>query len=106
LPSDNPSRTKQNPSPPGSPQAAWEELEDRIKRLLEIVVKLRTANAQLMKENQKLKLASGQKPSLPDSSEEEQWHARYEEAAADIRRLSDNLRRMQQLVDDLQESHA
>jgi 4-alpha-glucanotransferase len=106
LRSDNHPGTKKTPSAPGSGQAAWEELEDRIKRLLEIVVKLRTANAQLMKENQKLKLASGQKPSLPDTSEDDQWRIKYEEAVDDIRLLSDNLKRMQQLVEDLQESQA
>ncbi len=75
-------------------------MEDRIQQLLNIVIKLRTANAQLMKENQKLKLQNGQKPSLPsESSEDDLWRKRYEAAAADIQLLKDNLRQMQELME-------
>jgi hypothetical protein len=94
------------PLPSGNPpsaQDAWESLEDRIQRLLELLVKLRSVNAQLMKENQKLKLQSGQKPSLPiESAEDEDWRHRYEEAAEDIGQLRRNLEQMKRLVEKLE----
>jgi len=81
--------------------SAWAGLEDRIQRLLEIVVKLRSANGQLMRENQKLKLQSGQAPSLPaESQEEETWRHQYEEALVDIRHLNENIQQMKKLMDE------
>jgi regulator of replication initiation timing len=92
LPSDNPEAR--------DPQTVWTGLEERIQRLMNIVNKLRTANAQLMKENQKLKLQTGQKPSLPsESSEDDLWKRRYEKASADIHLLKENLQQMQNLVE-------
>ena len=94
MPSDNPSN---------SPQVAWEGLEDRIQRLLDIVVKLRSSNGQLMRENQKLKLQTGQKPSLPqDSPDDDVWRLKYMEALEDLQQLRDNLKKMKPLIDDLE----
>jgi len=102
LLSDKPN-TPQQPSLIGMESGAgvWAGFEDRIQRLLDIVTKLRTVNAQLMKENQRLKLQSGQKPSLPfESAEDEALRQKYEEALGDIRQLKENLRSMKQLVDE------
>jgi regulator of replication initiation timing len=81
--------------------SAWAGLEDRIQRLLEIVVKLRSANGQLMRENQKLKLQTGQLPSLPtESQEEEMWRRKYEDALVDIGQLNENVQQMKKLMDE------
>jgi hypothetical protein len=84
-----------------SSNVTWDGLEERVQRLLDIVVKLRSINAQLMKENQKLKLQSGQAASLPpDSHDEEMWRLKYEEALEDIQHLKDNVQRMKQLMNE------
>ena len=44
-----------NPSTSADPKTQWEGIEKRINRLLEAVVQLRNANAQIMKENLALK---------------------------------------------------
>jgi regulator of replication initiation timing len=99
LPFDNNLLLSEND--PSSGAAAWSGLEDRIQRLLEIVVKLRSANGQLMRENQKLKLQSGQAPSLPaESQEEEMWRRKYEDALVDIGRLNENVQQMKKLMDE------
>lgn len=96
MPFDNPSST---PTPNGA--AAWSGLEDRIQRLLDIVVKLRSANGQLMKENQKLKLQAGQSPSLPsESQDEEMWRRKYEEALQDLQQLKGNVEQLKKLMDE------
>ncbi len=92
MPFDNP--------PSNASQGAWSGLEERIQRLLDIVIKLRSVNAQLMKENQKLKLQSGQMPSLPSESQEEALRAKYEEALEDIRQLRANVEQMRKLMDE------
>lgn len=95
-------------APHGSPTnvpptvVTWDGLEDRVQRLLDLVLKLRTVNAQLMKENQRLKLQSGQAPSLPaESQDEELWRRKYEEALEDIRALKENVERMKSLAETL-----
>ena len=102
MPSDKSSSPEQ-PTLVGIESGAgvWAGLEDRIQRLLDIVIKLRTVNAQLMKENQRLKLQSGQKPSLPvESPEDEAMRLKYETALEDIHQLKENLRSMKRLVDE------
>jgi regulator of replication initiation timing len=99
LPFDNNLQEAENNH--SSSAAAWAELEERIQRLLDIVMKLRAANGQLMFENQKLKLQSGQLPSLPEESQdEEMWRRKYEEALNDIRLLKDNVQQMKKLMDE------
>jgi hypothetical protein len=53
-----------------------------------------------MKENQKLKLQSGQMPSLPSESQEEALRTKYEEALEDIRQLRANVEQMRKLLDE------
>lgn len=69
-------------SPPKTPHGQWEGLERRINRLLESVVQLRNANAQLMKDNVLLKKQlKDQTENSDDSSEEvEKLRKQYEEA--------------------------
>jgi regulator of replication initiation timing len=99
LPFDNnPPASENNQS---SSEVAWSGLEERIQRLLDIVMKLRAANGQLMYENQKLKLQSGQLPSLPEESQDgEMWRRKYEESLNDIRILKDNIQQMKKLMDE------
>lgn len=86
----------------GSP-AQWEGLESRINRLLEGIVQLRTANAQLMKENVILKnqlkdLSDGSNGS---SEETQKLRRQYEEAVQDLRQMKQNLQRLESLAAEM-----
>lgn len=84
------------------PQAQWEELEKRINRLLEGIVKLRNANAQLMKENillkNQVKDLSANSNGSEDSSALKQ---QYETAMKDLKQVKQNLQRLETLAQEL-----
>ncbi len=96
---------------PADPKAQWEGLEKRINRLLESVVQLRNANAQIMKENLSLKNqmkdfvpASGspapaQDPVLVD--ENLKLRKQYETALGDLKQVKENLQRIEGLASEL-----
>jgi chromosome segregation ATPase len=90
---------------PGS-QPQWEELEKRINRLLEGIVKLRNANAQLMKENITLKnqvkdLAANSNGSSAGSEENSVLKRQYESALQDLKQVKQNLQRLETLAQEL-----
>jgi hypothetical protein len=93
-------QTKEN-----RPQALWEALEKRIGRLLEGIVQLRGANAQLMKENNLLKnqLKESTETSATDGNPEEleRLRAQYEQALKDMKQLKQNLQRLEELAAEL-----
>jgi len=86
-------------------QGLWEGLEKRIGRLLEGIVQLRSANAQLMKENNLLKnqlKESAEAVAVDGNAEElERLRKQYEEALQDMKKLKQNLKRMEELAAEL-----
>ena len=94
--------------PAKDPKVQWEELEERINRLLEGIVQLRNANAQLMKENVLLKnqvkdlSANPQSPGSDSASQENPALKRqYEAALQDLRQVKQNLQRLETLAQEL-----
>ncbi len=86
------------------PKSQWEELEKRINRLLEGIVQLRNANAQLMKENVLLKNQLKDMPPVDaDSTPEESQKLRkqYENALEDLKLVKHNLQRIESLASEL-----
>ncbi len=96
----------QSPSPQAGPQAQWEELEKRINRLLEGIVKLRNANAQLMKENILLKnqvkdFSANSNGSGSNSEDTTVLKRQYESAMQDLKQVKQNLQRLETLAREL-----
>lgn len=96
----------QDPSPQAGPQTQWEELEKRINRLLEGIVKLRNANAQLMKENILLQnqvkdLSANSNGSGPNSEDTTILKRQYESAIQDLKQVKQNLQRLETLAQEL-----
>ncbi|HJT23604.1 MAG TPA: hypothetical protein VJ873_03460 [bacterium] len=89
------------------PQVQWEELEKRINRLLEGIVKLRNANAQLMKENILLKnqvkdlSANSNGGSNAGSEDTTILKRQYESAMQDLKQVKQNLQRLETLAQEL-----
>ena len=85
------------------PKLQWEGLEKRINGLLEGIVQLRNANAQIMKENVLLKNQLKDQTSNPDTSAEEIQTLRkqYDEALRDLKQVKSNLQRIESLADEL-----
>jgi chromosome segregation ATPase len=85
------------------PKIHWEGLEKRINRLLEGIVQLRNANAQLMKENVQLKnqLKDAGGSSGAPSEETEKLRRQYNEAVNDLRQVKQNLQRLESLAAEL-----
>ena len=86
----------------------WEALEKRINRLLEGIVQLRNANAQLMKENAFLKKQArdggaegGSNGSSPSGDEYQKLKKQYDEAIQDLKAVKQNLQRIETLAADL-----
>ncbi|HUO57568.1 MAG TPA: hypothetical protein VMV05_05265 [bacterium] len=90
-------------SRPNDPNYQWEGLEKRVNRLLEGIVQLRNANAQLMKENVLLKnQMKDMTPQENGSSEElQKLRHQYEDALRDLRQVKNNLERIESLAKDL-----
>lgn len=89
-----------------APQTQWEELEKRINRLLEGIVKLRNANAQLMKENILLKnqvkdLSANSNGSNSGSEDTTILKRQYESAIQDLKQVKQNLQRLETLAQEL-----
>lgn len=86
------------------PSPQWLGLEKRINRMLESIVQLRNANAQLMKENVLLKnQMKGQDaaPRTESNGEVEKLKRQYEEALKDLQQVKANLQRLETLAKDL-----
>jgi len=85
------------------PQVQWDGLEKRINRLLEGLVQLRNANAQLMKENVLLKkqVKDGSESSNGSSEEVHKLRQQYEQALKDLSQVKQNLQKMESLAADL-----
>lgn len=88
------------------PQVQWEELEKRINRLLEGIVKLRGANAQLMKENILLKnqvkdLSANSNGSSSGSEDTTILKRQYEAAMQDLKQVRQNLQRLETMAQEL-----
>lgn len=88
------------------PQAQWEELEKRINRLLEGIVKLRNANAQLMKENIHLKnqvkdISANSDGSNSGTEDNTLLKRQYETALQDLKQVKQNLQRLETLAQEL-----
>ena len=86
------------------PKAQWEDLEKRINRLLEGIVQLRNANAQLMKENVVLKNQLKDMPPAeegPAPEENQKLRKRYENALDDLKQVKHNLQRIESLASEL-----
>lgn len=86
-----------------SPQAQWEHLERRVNRLLESVVQLRSANAQIMKDNVLLKKQLKDLTENTDGSAEEleKLRKQYEEAMQDLKQVKANLQRIETIANEL-----
>lgn len=97
----------QAPSAPVDPKTQWEGIEKRINRLLEAVVQLRHANAQIMKEN--LSLKNQMKDMAPASGstdagladENQKLRKQYETALGDLKQVKENLQRIEGLASEL-----
>jgi regulator of replication initiation timing len=93
------------PSQSDRPKALWEGLEKRIGRLLETIVQLRSANGQLMKENNLLKnqlKESAEVTATDNNSEElESLRKQHEATLKDLKQLKQNLQRMEELAAEL-----
>jgi len=88
---------------PGS-KPQWEDLEKRINRLLEGIVQLRNANAQLMKENVLLKNQLKDQPPAETnvaSDENHKLRRQYENALDDLKQVKHNLQRIESLATEL-----
>ncbi len=88
------------------PKFQWEDLERRINSLLEGIVKLRNANAQLMKENIFLKnqvkdLSANSNGSNPVSEDTTLLKRQYETAIQDLKQVKQNLQRLETLAQEL-----
>jgi len=92
-------------APSDRPKALWEGLEKRIGRLLETIVQLRSANGQLMKENNLLKnqLKESAEVTASDGNTEELETLRkqHEATLKDLKQLKQNLQRMEELAAEL-----
>jgi regulator of replication initiation timing len=88
------------------PKVQWEELEKRINRLLEGIVQLRNANAQLMKENVHLKnqvkdFTANSNGSNPAPEDTTLLKRQYEAALQDLKQVKQNLQRLETLAQEL-----
>ena len=85
------------------PHAQWENLERRVNRLLESVVQLRSANAQIMKDNVLLKKQLKDLTENTDGSAEEleKLRKQYDEAMQDLKQVKSNLQRIETLANEL-----
>jgi hypothetical protein len=86
------------------PKSQWEDLEKRINRLLEGIVQLRNANAQLMKENVLLKNQLKDMPVMeaaPAPEENQRLRKQYETALDDLKQVKQNLQRIESLASEL-----
>jgi methyl-accepting chemotaxis protein len=85
------------------PHAQWENLERRVNRMLESVVQLRNANAQIMKDNVLLKKQLKDLTENSDGSAEEleKLRAQYDEAMQDLKQVKANLQRIESLANEL-----
>jgi len=84
------------------PKLQWEGLEKRINGLLEGIVQLRNANAQIMKENVLLKNQLKDQPAGDDSSGElQKLRKQYDEALQDLKQVKANLNRVESLANEL-----
>lgn len=100
-----------SPATPTDPKAQWEGIEKRINRLLEAVVQLRNANAQIMKENLSLKNqmkdmgpSSGSPAPAADpglAEENQKLRKQYETALGDLKQVKENLQRIEGLASEL-----
>jgi len=89
-------------TPGKGPQIQWEGLEKRVNTLLEGIVQLRNANGQLMKENVHLKNQLKDAGETSTSDEELiKLHKQYDEALQDLKRVKDNLGRIESLAKEL-----
>lgn len=84
----------------------WEDLEQRINNLLESIVKLRNANAQLMKENILLKnqvkdLSANSNGSNTAPEDTGFLKKQYETALQDLKQVRQNLQRLETLAQEL-----
>ena len=87
-----------------APKTQWEDLEKRINRLLEGIVQLRNANAQLMKENVVLKNQLKDMPLAeegPAPEENQKLRKQYENALDDLKQVKHNLQRIESLASEL-----
>jgi hypothetical protein len=86
------------------PKSQWEDLEKRINRLLEGIVQLRNANAQLMKENVLLRNQLKDMPVTeagPAPEENQRLRKQYETALDDLKQVKQNLQRIESLASEL-----
>lgn len=85
------------------PKIQWEGLERRINGLLEGIVQLRNANAQIMKENVLIKNQLKDQTSNPDTASDElqKLKKQYEEALQDLKQVKSNLQRIESLANEL-----
>ena len=90
-------------SAPKTTQGQWEGLEQRVNRLLESVVQLRYANAQIMKDNVLLKKQLKDQTVNSDNSTEEveKLRKQYEEAMRDLKQVKQNMQRIESLANEL-----
>ncbi len=89
---------------PPAPKSLWEDLEKRINRLLEGIVQLRNANAQLMKENVLLRNQLKDMPLAEESpapEENQKLRKQYENALEDLKQVKQNLQRIESLASEL-----
>jgi hypothetical protein len=88
-----------------APKTQWEDLEKRINRLLEGIVQLRNANAQLMKENNllknQLKDMPSPEPGASNTEENFKLKRQYENALEDLKQVKNNLQRIESLASEL-----
>ena len=87
------------------PQVQWDELEKRINRLLEGIVQLRNANAQLMKENDRLKnqvkdLSAQSSGANSPSEDTVALKRQYESAIQDLKQVKQNLQKLETLTQE------
>lgn len=83
----------------GVPTSGFEELEARVLRLLETVVRLREANAHLMRENGLLKNRVQDRPAAAGDPE---LPRKYEKALRDLQTVRENLKRLEAALDRLE----
>jgi regulator of replication initiation timing len=96
------------PAAPADAKTQWEAVEKRINRLLEGIVQLRNANAQIMKENLVLKnqmkdMAENAAPASSGHSSDENLKLKkqYETALDDLKQVKQNLQRIENLASEL-----
>lgn len=76
----------------------WVLLEGRVQRLLDTIVQLRQANAQLMKENNILKTQTAKKSSTSDSD----LAQKYAKALEDLRATHQRLTELEKILERLE----